>query len=51
MTDKQFLQWVHDRLKNVHGENENVDYMHKLRAIIHATPINQITPNIEKIFK
>lgn len=34
MTDSEFLQWVHDRLEYVHGENHNYDYMHRLRAII-----------------
>lgn len=37
-TDKQFLQWIHDRLRYEHGENIYMDYMHKLRAIIEATP-------------
>ena len=26
-----FLRWVHDRLQNVHGEHELLDYMHALR--------------------
>jgi hypothetical protein len=34
MKDKEFLQWIHDRLKNVHKENEDYDYMHRLRKII-----------------
>lgn len=34
MDDKQFLMWIHDRLVNVHGENELFDYMHRLRSII-----------------
>lgn len=38
MNDKQILQFIHDRLLNVHGENENVDYMHSLRAVIARTP-------------
>lgn len=29
-----FLQWIHDRLVEVHGENENFDYMHRLRNMI-----------------
>jgi hypothetical protein len=40
-TDKEFLQWIHDRLINVHGENEHFDYMHKLRAVIDRTPPDQ----------
>jgi len=45
MTDKQFLQWIHDRLRYEHGENIYMDYMHKLRAIIEATQDSQVTPN------
>jgi hypothetical protein len=28
------LQWIHDRMVNVHNENENYDYMIKFRDII-----------------
>jgi len=45
MNDKQFLQWIYDRLKHVHGEDYHVDYMGKLRSIIAATPEDQLTPN------
>lgn len=38
MKDKQFLMWLHERLEHKHEENPLVDYMHKLRAIIAATP-------------
>ena len=34
LTDREFLLWIHDRLQYVHKENPNVDYMHRLRAII-----------------
>ena len=43
--DKEFLQWIHNRMENVHGENPNFDYMHKLRSIIEAIPEEQSTPN------
>ena len=46
MRDKEFLQWIHDRLEHVHGENPLYDYMHKLRAIIHLTPPDKETPNV-----
>lgn len=39
MNDKDFLQWVHGRLVNVHGENKNVDYMLKLQSIIDSMSI------------
>jgi hypothetical protein len=28
------LGWIYDRMKNVHNENENYDYMIKFREII-----------------
>lgn len=46
MKDKEFLQWMHDRLIYVHGENKNVDYLHKLRCIIETIDEDQSTPNI-----
>lgn len=45
-TDKDFLQWVHDRLEHVYCESRNYDFMHKLRAIIATIPEGQTTPNI-----
>ena len=45
MKDKLFLIWLHERLVKVHGESLYVDYMHKLRAIIQATPEDRETPN------
>lgn len=37
MRDRDFLIWIHRRLEG-HGEVDLLDYMHKLRAIIRATP-------------
>jgi len=37
MNDKEFLQWIFDRLEQVHKENKNFDYMHKLKAIVEGT--------------
>jgi hypothetical protein len=34
MTDKEHLQWIHDRIVNVYEENENVDFLIKMREII-----------------
>ena len=32
--DTAHLQWIYDRMSNVHGENENYDYMLKFKEII-----------------
>lgn len=45
MRDREFLMWLHARLTEIHGESPLVDYMHKLRAVIRATPADQYTPN------
>lgn len=45
MKDREFLCWMHQRLVSVHHESEFVDYMHKFRAIIAATPADQETPS------
>ena len=34
MTDSEHLQWLHDRIVNVYGENENVDFLIRFREII-----------------
>ena len=46
MTDQQFLMWIHERLLHVHKENELMDYMHKLRAIIANMSPTKTTPNV-----
>ena len=48
MKDREFLCWLHERLEHVHNEPKLYDYMHKLRAIIDATPIDRETPNIAR---
>lgn len=45
MTDKEFLSWIYARLVKVHGEEPLMDYMHKLSAIISATPADRVTAN------
>jgi len=45
MKDREFLIWLHERLVEVHGEVPEVDYMHKLRAIIRDTRPLKATPN------
>ena len=34
MSDKEFLEWIYNRMINVHHENPNVDYMLKFREIL-----------------
>ncbi len=46
MKDREYLIWLHRRLNNVFKEGENMDYMHKLRALIKATPKDRVTSNI-----
>lgn len=43
MYDRDFLTWLHTRLEQVHGEDPQVDYMYKLRAIIKATDPDNVT--------
>ena len=50
MTDKAFLQWVHDRLTNMFGDPTEADYMHKLRGIIEGTPDDKETGWSEEKF-
>jgi hypothetical protein len=38
MTDRELLIWIHQRLVKVHGESPLVDYMHRLRDVIHGMP-------------
>lgn len=45
MEDKVFLQWIYDRLIYKYGEDCRIDYMHKLKSIIEATPPDRLTPN------
>lgn len=34
LADKNFLKWVYERFIHVHNEDENYDYMHKLKRIV-----------------
>lgn len=45
MSDKQHLQWIHDRMIYQHGEVPNADFMLKLEAIINGMPEEQNTPS------
>ena len=46
MRDKEFLQWLHRRLENVHGEDPRADFMGKLRSITEDIPYFKNTTNI-----
>ena len=46
MNDAELLHWLYARLIEVHGEDKNVDYMLKLRAIFMGMDANICTPNI-----
>lgn len=45
MKDREFLIWLHNRLRFQHEEHPNMDYMYRLRSIIAATPPEKETPN------
>jgi len=34
MSKSEHLQWLHDRIVNVYGESENVDFLIRFREII-----------------
>lgn len=43
MATKTHLQFIYDRLVNVHGEKSNVDYMLRLEEIVkHSSDISDI---------
>lgn len=44
ITDREMLIWIHERLTQHHLEPDEFVYMHALRRIIHATPIDRIAP-------
>jgi hypothetical protein len=41
MKDRDFLMWLHARFVNVYGEDECVDWLHKLRSVIAHIPAEQ----------
>lgn len=34
MENSEHLQWIHDRIVNIYGENHDVDFLIKFRNII-----------------
>ena len=41
MKNSEHLQWIFNRLVEVHGENPNYDYMHRFREIINDVKENE----------
>lgn len=41
MTDNDFLQWIYNRMVEVHNENELYDYMHKFKGIIEKNKMTE----------
>ena len=62
MTNSEHLQWLHDRIVNVYGESENVDFLIRFREIIkgikdsediqciNETIVNALSKDIPKEF-
>ena len=46
MNDKEFLQWIHDRLLYQLGDDYDVLHLHKLRGIISNYSEDKITKPI-----
>ena len=44
MDDRTLLIFLHQRFSNVYHENECVDYLHRLRDIVIATPKGRKAP-------
>ena len=34
MNNKEFLNWIYERLKVIHKENEDMDYMIRLKQLV-----------------
>ena len=46
--DKEFLSWVADRLVHVYKENQNVDFVLKLRKMAEDEPKREFVVNPSK---
>jgi hypothetical protein len=40
-SDREFLEWLAERLVNVYGESPNVDFVQRLRVVAAGLPDNQ----------
>ncbi|MCP4437461.1 MAG: hypothetical protein GY810_00670 [Aureispira sp.] len=50
MNDKEFLQWIHQRLQYKYGENPKVDFMTRLESIVTAECLKNeaVTEGLER---
>ena len=46
MDDRDFLIWLHERVVNLHVDNDCEDFKHKLRNIIANIPTGQKAPAV-----
>ena len=46
MNDREFLEWIRNRLIDIHGENPNFDYMLRLKDVINNA--NNDAPHIKR---
>lgn len=47
MTDSDFLNWIADRIVNIYGESEQVDFVLRLRRMAkHSEIVNQSIDNL-----
>jgi len=51
MKDSEFLNWIADRLINVYGETENVDFVIKLRTVAANINVSEETLKTLKAYK
>jgi len=49
MKDSEHLQWIHDRIVNVYGENQNIDFLIRLRQIITKLEKAETTGIVEEL--
>ncbi len=47
--DIKHLEWVYERMNNVHNENENYDYMIRFREILEALRQSDIKESLNEV--
>ncbi len=48
MKDKEFLEWLYDRLRMYHEVDERLEYMRKFRRVIENTDETKTTPDFHE---